>query len=108
MLFHIASNGIGNHLLKAGSKRRRTQAEMKDQLEQDELANVLAHDADDQIKKLKQQLADAEEVATNNKTAADILTQMLARKEVEQLADGSIKVAGKPNVIGNEHEQQYA
>ena len=53
MLFRVASNGIGNHLLKAGSKRRRTQAEMKDQYEQDELANVLAHDADDQIKKLK-------------------------------------------------------
>ena len=39
-LFHIltpltclANNGIGAHLLKAGSKRRRTQAEMKDQYE---------------------------------------------------------------------------
>ena len=31
----------------------------------------------------------------------EILTQMLHKGEVEQLADGSIKVVHKPNVIGN-------
>jgi len=41
--------------LKVGSKRRRTKAEMKEQLE--ELSQVLKHEREDQIKQLKSQLA---------------------------------------------------
>jgi len=41
------------HLLKAGSKRRRTQAAMKDQLEREELANVLEHEQEDRVRQLE-------------------------------------------------------
>ena len=37
----VVSKGNGAHLLKAGSKRRRTQAEIKDQLEKKELEDEL-------------------------------------------------------------------
>jgi hypothetical protein len=36
----IATNGIGAHLLKAGSKRRRTQAEMKEQYHLEQLSEM--------------------------------------------------------------------
>ena len=79
----IASKGIGAHLLKVGSKRRRTQAEIKEQLEEEELSNVLQSEADDQIKQLKQRLAEAEEVAENKRNANDILRSLVDRGEVE-------------------------
>ena len=43
--------------MKVGSKRRRTKAEMKEQLELEELSQVLEHEREDQIKQLKSQLA---------------------------------------------------
>ena len=36
-IYFVASNGSSAHLLKVGSKRRRTKAEMKEQLEIEEL-----------------------------------------------------------------------
>ena len=38
------------HLLKAGSKRRRTKAEMAEQLEIEQLSNVLEAEREDKIK----------------------------------------------------------
>lgn len=87
--------------MKVGSKRRRTQAEMKDQLEVEELSAVLDHERDDKIKQLEAQLSSANDLAANNKTAADILTDLLTKGEVKQEEDGSITVVHGPNVIGN-------
>jgi len=45
MLFScIASKGIGVHMLKAGSKRRRTQADMKTQEEMEQLVEIESRD----------------------------------------------------------------
>ena len=74
---------------------------MKDQLEVEELSQVLEHEREDKIKQLMQQLSQAEENATNNKNAADILTDLLNKGEVQQEADGSITGLHGPNVIGN-------
>ena len=103
-LFHTASNGSSAHLLKAGSKRRRTQAEMKQQMEVEELANVLEHEREDQIKQLEEQLSQAQENAASNKNAADILTDLLEKGEVKLEEDGSVSVMHGANVIGNASE----
>ena len=46
----IATKGISAHLLKVGSKRRRTQAEIKDQYEMEQLEAVEKADNDAQMK----------------------------------------------------------
>ena len=44
-------------MLKAGSKRRRTQAEMKEQLDDIALSQVVEKEREDKIKELEVQLA---------------------------------------------------
>ena len=46
----------------------------------------------------------AEENASSNKSAADILNNLLQRGEVTQAEDGSITVNRGANVIMNQHE----
>ena len=47
------SNGISAHILKAGSKRRRTQADMKDQVEMEDLSQAVADEPESKIKELE-------------------------------------------------------
>ena len=79
---------------------------MNDQLEREELSNVLEHEREDKIKQLEQQLSQAEENATNNKNAADILTDLLNKGEVKQEEDGSITGIHGPNIIGNKGDME--
>ena len=74
---------------------------MKEQLEVEELSQVIEHERDDKIKQLEAQLSAANDSATNNKNAADILTDLITKGEVRQEEDGSITVLHGPNVIGN-------
>ena len=74
---------------------------MKDQLEMEELSQVIEHEREDKIKQLVQQLSQAEENATNNKNAADILNDLIHKGEVKLEEDGSITVIHGPNIIGN-------
>jgi len=53
--------------MKAGSKRRRTQAELKNQLSVDDLQAAVAEEREEQISKLKERLAETETTANNNK-----------------------------------------
>ena len=50
---------------------------------------------------MKAELAEAEEKASNNSNAADILTDLLSKGKVKQLDDGSIEVISGPNIIQN-------
>ena len=74
---------------------------MKEQLEVEELSQVIEQEREDQIKQLKADLAEAEEKASNNSNAADILTDLLSKGKVKQLDDGSIEVISGPNIIQN-------
>ena len=64
----IAQNGIGVHQLKAGSKRRRTQAELREQYDMEQLQEVERMEKDaqlgtqaEELEQLKQKLAKMEE-----------------------------------------------
>ena len=74
---------------------------MKEQLEVEELSQVIEQEREDQIKQLKAELAEAEEKASTNSNAADILTDLLSKGKVKQLDDGSIEVISGPNIIQN-------
>ena len=50
MLRLLASKGRGVHLLKAGSKRRRTQAEMAEQLSGEQFFQRVAEESESKVK----------------------------------------------------------
>lgn len=85
----IASKGSGAHLLKAGSKRRRTQAEMKDQYEQKQLEDVQNReyevrlsDSTDRIAALEQQLMEMQEENEKGEMAKNLMQGMLDKGEL--------------------------
>ena len=88
-------------MLKAGSKRKRTQAEMQEQLEAEDLKEVVAVEREQQISKLKERLEETEAAANTHKQATAVLNQLLKDGAIKQGEDGSITVVNGPNVIGN-------
>ena len=70
IVYCAASNGTGYHLLKVGSKRRRTEAELKDDKLEEELRDEAMKEANDRADRLEQQLAQAQRVAQRNENMA--------------------------------------
>ena len=77
---------------------------MKEQMEIEQLSQVIDNEREDQIKKLKDDLAEAENHATNNKAAAEILTDLMSKGKIRQESDGSFEVQPGPNIIMNQHD----
>ena len=46
----IATKGRGVHILKAGSKRRRTQADMREQFEMEQVMDAVNHENESKVK----------------------------------------------------------
>ena len=101
LLLYVATNGSAAHLLKVGSKRRRTREELDNLRVEQLLVHQLEEDHKVQVKNLKIQLSVAEEQAQNNENATKILTQLIESGAVEQLPDGTIKIPQGTNVIMN-------
>ena len=78
---------------------------MKEQVEVEQLANLLDQEKAEKIAALEQQLQEANERASKNKFAADALTEMVAQGQVEQQANGSLRVLNGPNTIMNESDE---
>ena len=55
-----ATKGRGVHLLKAGSKRRRTQAEMSEQLDCDQFFQKVAEENESKVKEQQSEIAHLE------------------------------------------------
>ena len=77
---------------------------MKEQLDDVALSQVVEKEREDKIAELEAQLAQAEANAQNNKSAADILTDLMSKGKVVQQSDGSFGVTNNANVIGNEDD----
>ena len=94
--------GTGAHLLKPGSKRRRTQAQIAGQDGPDDLSAVL--EQSQRIAELEEQLAASQQESASNKAAAEILTGMIQTGEAEQDMHGNVRVSKRrsehANVIG--------
>ena len=92
MFYFLVSKGVSNNMLKAGSKRRRTTAQIKAEKEaketqEQEVAAKLA--MFDSLKAENQQL---HAQSQNNQGAADILGDLMQKGLVQQEADGSFRV----------------
>jgi len=72
-----ASKGIGANLLKVGTKRRRTQQEIKDQKEEARLKEEQTQAKLSQLEELLKRCAELEDRAANNEAAKNILSEML-------------------------------
>ena len=76
-MFCAASHGTGHHLLKVGSKRRRTKAEVKDEQMEEMLRDEHVDDAINKSKRLERDLIKAQREAEENANAAAILTDFM-------------------------------
>ena len=96
--------GTGAHLLKAGSKRRRTQAQIGGQDEPEELSAAVVAEQSERIAELEAQLAASQLEAANGAAASQILTDMISAGDAEQDESGAVRVskrkADMPNIIG--------
>ena len=78
-----ALRGVGAHLLKVGSKRRRKQADIKGQNEREELSQVQFEEQSQRIAELEAQLNNVQLERDSNVAAAEILTQMIRTGDAE-------------------------
>ena len=86
-------------MLKIGSKRRRTRAQViadkeaaKNKDEQLRLHEEQKNVMEEQTQLLRQRVAELEAAASNNQTATDILNNLMAQGIAVQDEDGSIKI----------------
>ena len=89
----LQSKGIGVHLLKVGSKRRRSKKEMSASQNKEESKDEQTEHLKFQYDQLQQELAKTKAEAENNKAATQILTQMIESGEAVQEADGRVSVS---------------
>ena len=61
MFVLIATKGRGVHILKAGSKRRRTQADMRDQYEMEQVMDAVNHENESKVKEQSEQIQNLEQ-----------------------------------------------
>ena len=108
----VADKGNGAHLLKAGSKRRRTQAEMKEQFQMEQLEEMEARDKEAQIseqqrqiQELQQQMTQMEQYAQTNEYAKDVVTDLVKKGVLEAKGDNEVVLSQGPNIIGNRDDQ---
>ena len=102
----LATKGRGVHILKPGSKRRRTQADMEDQLAFDDVVQAdlkksksKVQEQKTQIENLESQLNTLQEEANEDRGAAKLIRDW-ADQGLVQLDSG-----GRPNVVGNAEDQ---
>ena len=96
-----AMKGTGAHLLKAGSKRRRTQVIIRGQDAMEELSASVDQEQSQRIVELEEQLAASQQEATSNKAAAQILTEMINVGDAEQDMDGVVRVSKRRSDTAN-------
>ena len=81
--------GRSAHLLKVGSKRRRTRAEIEEHMEEQEEIKRGESKKDAMIEKLKRQLSDSKQKAAAAQHSQQAIDEMLASGFIVQREDGS-------------------
>ena len=84
----IATNGRGYHLLKVGSKRRKTRAELDEAAFSALSSKTKEVDLEKKILKMEAELAKANQAAEANKGANDLMNQFASQGLLRQGADG--------------------
>ena len=94
--------------MKAGSKRRRTQAEIKDQDDQKQLEDEVnrenakkSQEYKDHIVALEQQLQTLQAENSKGEYAKNLVQEMLDKGELHETNEGQLVVTKGPNIIHN-------
>ena len=98
------ANGNAAHLLKVGSKRRRTQAQIVSDKAEEKSFREKMEDHKITVSNLKIQLAVVEEEMNSNKNAALILEDLIDKGILRKNPDGTVDPVDGPNVIGNSED----
>jgi len=77
-------------MLKVGSKRRRTKAEIEDEKEQEALKQQKLESDLQELANLRGRIQEAEEQANTNKAAAELMSQMINAGHVQQDAQDQV------------------
>ena len=83
-----ASNGRGYHLLKVGSKRRKTRAELDEIAASANSTKAKDVDLERKIARMEVDLAKARQQAESNAGANDLMNQFASQGLLRQNADG--------------------
>ncbi len=79
IIFCAASHGTGHQLLKVGSKRRRTQAEIKDDKFEEEMRDENLTDAINKAHRLERELMVSKQQARENENMAAWLQKFIQK-----------------------------
>ena len=79
-------------MLKVGSKRRRTKAEIDDEKEQEALKQQKLEVDLQELTNLRSRIQEAEEQANTNKAAAELMSQMINAGHVQQDAQDQVVI----------------
>ena len=85
-------------MLKVGVKRRRTQAQIKDDKEDIILQEMQQQEAMGELANLRARVQEAEQQATTNKAAAELMSQLIVAGHVIQEADEQVVINAKDGV----------
>ena len=88
-MISIANNGRGVHLLKPGSKRRRTKDNMSEQIDEERASafdrdamNAQVQEQQEYIAKLQAELEETKEHAHKNQMSTDWLKDNISKKKI--------------------------
>ena len=93
-------------MLKLGTKRRRSKAEILQLKEEEELKVGAEAAKTARIFELESKLRDIEDTSKNNNAAADILTDLISKGHVHQNFDGSVSALNQLNDPGLELDEE--
>jgi len=79
-------------MLKVGSKRRRTKAEIEDEKEEEALKQQKLEADLQELANLRSRIQEAEEQANTNKAAAELMSQMINAGHVQQDAQDQVVI----------------
>ena len=98
-----ASNGRGYHLLKVGSKRRKTRAELDEIAASANSTKVKDIDLERKIARMEVDLAKARQQAESNAGANDLMNQFASQGLLRQNAEGKWEMM--PSNSGEDFEK---
>ena len=101
-------NGRGVHILKAGSKRRRTKADIDDQFEFEREAQENASQNASKVKEQRAAMEALEKELQDREARLDQGNHLFEWLNA-QVHAGKIRIGGDglPNIIGNEEDQDF-
>ena len=77
-------------MLKKESKRRRTKAEIEEQKQEEILKRQKLEEDMEELANLRARMQEAEQIALNNKGAADLMSQMINAGHIQQDSQNTI------------------